>query len=78
MQLVFILEVRVFTLTILTIKGIVDVDGRPKQDISTGEKNARRKTFTSRTWQTGIFGGRQPKKVPATYFHDSYVSFLGT
>ena len=63
----------------MTIKeGIVDVDGRPKQDIGTGEKNARKTTFTISPWQAGTFGGRQPKKVPATYFHDSYESYLGT
>ena len=78
-QIVLFFWVFLFTFIILTIKeGIVEVDGRPKQDIGTGEKNARKKAFTSSAWQTGTFGGRQPKKVPATYFHDSYEPYLST
>ena len=50
-QIVLFFWVFLFTFRILTIKeGIVDVDGRPKQDKGTGEKNARKKAFTSSAW----------------------------
>ena len=45
---------------------IVDVDRRPKQDVSNGKKNAGKIATTSSTRHPTTFWGRQPKEVPET------------